>query len=67
MRAVRAQDTAPEMRVRKLAHSLGYRYAPHRKNLRGKPDSVFVSQRKIIFVHGCFWHVHTCRYGKISR
>ena len=65
MRAVRGQDTTPEMLVRQTAHSLGYRYALHRKNLSGKPDLVFVSRRKIVFVHGCFWHVHNCRHGRI--
>ena len=66
MRAVRSADTAPEMLVRQAAHSLGYRYALHRENLPGKPDLVFVSRRKIVFVHGCFWHLHTCRRGMIA-
>jgi DNA mismatch endonuclease (patch repair protein) len=66
MRAVRGQDTTPEMIVRRAAHSLGYRYALHRKNLPGKPDLVFVSRRKIVFVHGCFWHLHKCHHGKVS-
>jgi DNA mismatch endonuclease (patch repair protein) len=65
MRAVHSQDTAPEMRIRRAVHSLGYRYALHRKDLPGKPDLVFVSRRKIVFVHGCFWHLHKCRRGKI--
>lgn len=66
MRAVRAKDTLPEMRVRQTAHSMGYRYALHRKDLPGKPDLVFVSRRKVIFVHGCFWHAHKCRHGSVS-
>jgi DNA mismatch endonuclease (patch repair protein) len=66
MRAVRSQHTAPEMLVRRAAHALGYRYALHRKDLPGTPDLVFVARRKIIFVHGCFWHVHTCRRGRRS-
>jgi len=66
MRAVQSQHTIPEMRVRQAAHSLGYRYALHRKDLPGKPDLVFVSRRKIVFVHGCFWHLHNCRHGRIS-
>jgi DNA mismatch endonuclease (patch repair protein) len=66
MRAVRGRDTTPEMRVRRAVHSFGYRYALHRKNLPGKPDLAFVSRRKIIFVHGCFWHSHRCRHGKVS-
>src|SRR5215210_2484468 len=64
MRAVRSEHTTPEMRVRQAAHSLGYRYALHRKDLPGNPDLVFVSRRKVVFVHGCFWHLHTCRRGK---
>ena len=63
MRAVKSRDTAPEMTVRRLAHSMGYRYRLHRGDLPGKPDLVFPSRRKAIFVHGCFWHGHTCRRG----
>ena len=66
MRAVRSRDTTPEMVVRQVVHALGYRYSLHRKNLPGKPDLVFTSRNKIVFVHGCFWHVHKCRHGKIS-
>ncbi|MCJ2069321.1 very short patch repair endonuclease [Methylobacterium sp. J-030] len=59
---VRGKDTTPEMRVRKLAHALGYRFRLHRRDLRGSPDLVFPSRRKAIFVHGCFWHRHPgCR------
>lgn len=66
MRAVRGKNTTPEILVRQAAHSLGYRYALHRENLPGKPDLVFVSRRKIVFVHGCFWHFHSCTHGKVS-
>jgi len=66
MQAVRGKDTAPEMRVRSLAHSTGYRYAHHAKDLPGKPDLVFVPRRKINFVRGCFWHKHNCRHGRIA-
>jgi len=66
MRSVRSQGTAPEMLVRRVAHALGYRYALHRTDLPGKPDIVFVSRRKIVLVHGCFWHLHTCRRGMNS-
>ncbi len=45
---------------------MGYRYALHVRDLPGKPDLVFVSRRKIIFVHGCFWHKHNCRHGSVS-
>jgi DNA mismatch endonuclease (patch repair protein) len=65
MRAVRSKDTSPEMRVRKLAHSMGYRYALHSARLPGKPDLVFKKYRSVIFVHGCFWHLHSgCREGR---
>ncbi|MDH3999106.1 MAG: very short patch repair endonuclease [Desulfuromonadales bacterium] len=63
MRQVKSKDTKPEMIVRKLAHSMGYRYRLHRKDLPGKPDLTFPSRKKIIFVHGCFWHGHTCKRG----
>lgn len=58
MARVRNRDTQPELRVRKLIHSLGYRYRLHRRDLPGNPDLVFPSRRKVIFVHGCFWHRH---------
>ena len=61
MRAIRGKDMQPELRVRSLAHDLGYRFRLHRKDLPGKPDLVFVSRRKVIFVHGCFWHSHRCK------
>ena len=66
MRAVTGKNTGPEMRVRRLAHSMGYRYALHVRKLAGKPDLVFVSRRRIIFVHGCFWHRHNCNHGRIA-
>lgn len=64
MRRVRRRDTAPEMRVRRLVYSLGYRYRLCVKSLPGCPDLVFASRRKVIFVHGCFWHSHSCNRGK---
>jgi DNA mismatch endonuclease (patch repair protein) len=65
MRRIRSKDTSPEMAVRRLAHSLGYRYQLHRKDMPGKPDLVFPGRRKVIFVHGCFWHQHPqCREGR---
>jgi DNA mismatch endonuclease (patch repair protein) len=53
------------MLVRSIAHAMGYRYRLHRKDLPGKPDLVFTSRRKIIFVHGCFFHMHDCSYGRV--
>jgi DNA mismatch endonuclease (patch repair protein) len=63
MRAVRSKDTKPEMVVRQMLHSLGFRYRLHRKDLPGKPDIVFPGKRKIVLVHGCFWHGHDCKRG----
>ena len=58
MSRVRARDTVPELRVRGLIHRMGYRFRLHDARLPGKPDLVFPSRRKVIFVHGCFWHRH---------
>jgi DNA mismatch endonuclease (patch repair protein) len=66
MSAIRGAHTRPEMIVRSLVHRLGFRYRLHRKDLPGKPDLVFSSRRKIIFVHGCFWHLHDCKYGRVK-
>lgn len=63
MRAVKSRDTKPEMLVRRAAHALGYRFRLHRKDLPGSPDLVFPARRKVIFVHGCFWHGHECARG----
>ncbi len=63
MRAVKSTNTKPELAVRRLVHALGYRFRLHRKELPGKPDLVFVSRCKAIFVHGCFWHGHSCKRG----
>jgi DNA mismatch endonuclease (patch repair protein) len=63
MRAVRSRDTAPEMVVRRLAHRLGCRFRLCRKDLPGCPDIVFPRLRKVVFVHGCFWHGHDCARG----
>jgi DNA mismatch endonuclease, patch repair protein len=64
MAAVRSKDTAPELRVRKALHALGYRFRIHRSDLPGKPDVVLPKYRIILFVHGCFWHGHSCSRGK---
>jgi len=65
MSQIRSRNTKPEMIVRSLVHRMGYRYRLHRKDLPGKPDLVFPSRRKIIFVHGCFFHLHDCSYGRV--
>ena len=65
MGRVRDKDTKPENRVRKIAHKLGYRFRLYDDGLHGKPDLVFPRHRKVIFVHGCFWHGHkNCRKAK---
>ena len=58
MASVRSKDTKPEKKVRSLLHALGYRFRIHRKDLPGNPDIVLVKHKKVIFMHGCFWHQH---------
>lgn len=64
MRAVKSTDTSPELVVRRIAHALGFRYRLHDRRLPGSPDLVFAGRRKVIFVHGCFWHRHRCPAGR---
>jgi DNA mismatch endonuclease (patch repair protein) len=63
MSRVKSKDSKPELLVRRLVHSLGFRYRLHRKNLPGCPDLVFPARKKAIFIHGCFWHRHHCALG----
>lgn len=63
MRQVRGKDTGPEKLIRSFVHGLGYRFRLHQRSLPGAPDLVFPSTRRIILVHGCFWHGHTCARG----
>jgi DNA mismatch endonuclease (patch repair protein) len=66
MRRIRSKNTGPELVLRSLIYGLGYRFRLHRKDLPGRPDLVFPGRRKVIFVHGCFWHQHAgCREGRI--
>lgn len=65
MSGIKGKDTAPEMQVRRFLHSLGFRYRLHVKDLPGRPDIVLPRYRTVIFVHGCFWHWHECRYFKL--
>lgn len=68
MRRVRSKDTVPEMIVRRLTHGMGYRYRLHDKKLPGCPDMVFRRRRKVIFVHGCFWHRHrNCALARLPK
>jgi len=65
MRAIKGRDTGPELVVRSIAHRMGYRFRLYRKDLPGTPDLVFVSRRKVIFIHGCFWHAHGCKLTRV--
>lgn len=70
MSRIKGKDTAPEMVVRRLIHKMGFRYRLHRKDLPGRPDLVFPRRRKVIFVHGCFWHRHPapeCRLARLPK
>lgn len=64
MSRIRKTDTAPEIDVRKIIYNLGYRYRLYKNNLPGCPDIVLSRLRKVVFVHGCWWHRHNCRLGR---
>lgn len=59
MSHIKSKNTKPEITVRKIIYSLGYRYRLHRKDLPGKPDLAFIKKKKVIFINGCFWHGHS--------
>lgn len=66
MAKIRSTGSQPEWLVRRVVHGMGYRYRLHRNDLPGRPDMVFPTRKKIIFVHGCFWHQHSgCRQNRI--
>jgi len=67
MSRIGSKHTKPELIVRSLLHRLGYRYRLHRKELPGRPDIAFIGRKKAIFVHGCFWHGHGCKIGKLPK
>jgi len=68
MGRVRGKDTKPEMAVRRMLHRMGYRYRLHAGDLPGKPDIVFRGRKKVIFVHGCFWHRHPrCKLTRMPK
>ena len=70
MSLIRGRDTKPEIVVRRVLHRLGYRYRLHCRDLPGRPDIVFRKIRKVIFVHGCFWHRHgdpNCRLARLPK
>lgn len=67
MRAIRGAHTKPEIAVRRLVHAMGFRFRLHVRTLPGVPDIVFPRRRAVIFVHGCFWHGHSCKDGRIPQ
>lgn len=67
MQSVRSRNTGPEIALRKALFAAGYRFRIHRKDLPGTPDIVFPARKRAIFVHGCFWHGHDCRKGKLPK
>ena len=66
MSRIRSRDTKPERVVRTACHHLGLRFRLHRKDLPGKPDLVFPRFKTVLFVHGCYWHSHDCKYGRVK-
>jgi DNA mismatch endonuclease (patch repair protein) len=68
MSAIKSKNTKPEIAVRRLLHSMGYRFRLHRKDLPGSPDIVLPKYKTVIFVHGCFWHRHeNCKYASTPK
>lgn len=67
MARIGPKNTKPELTVRRMLHAAGWRYRLHRKGLPGTPDIVFGTRRAILFVHGCFWHGHHCRLGRLPK
>jgi len=67
MSRIRGKDTVPEIYLRQLVHAMGYRYRLHRRDLPGTPDLVFAGRKKVIFMHGCFWHLHDDPKCKLAR
>ena len=68
MSAIKSKNTKPEIAVRKLLHSMGYRFRLHSKGLPGSPDIVLPKYKTLIFVHGCFWHRHeNCKYASTPK
>ena len=68
MSAIKSKNTKPEIKVRKVLHSMGYRFRLHSKDLPGSPDIVLPKYKTVIFVHGCFWHRHqNCKYASTPK
>jgi DNA mismatch endonuclease (patch repair protein) len=70
MALIRGKNTGPELVVRRLVHGMGFRYRLHVRSLPGRPDLVFRNLKKVIFVHGCFWHRHgdpSCKLARLPK
>lgn len=67
MARIGGKHTAPEMIVRRMVHAMGFRFRLHRRDLPGSPDLVFPTLKKIVLVHGCYWHGHGCKIGKLPK
>ncbi|WP_457793114.1 very short patch repair endonuclease [Pseudomonas syringae] len=67
MSGIQAKNTSPELLIRKALHARGFRFRIHVKHLPGKPDLVLPKYSAVIFIHGCFWHGHDCRYFKVPK
>ncbi len=67
MARIGGKNTLPEMVVRKMAHGMGYRFRLHRRDLPGTPDLVFPGRKKVVMVHGCYWHGHGCKIGRLPK
>ena len=67
MSRIRSKDTGPERAVRSILHRLGFRFRLHKKGLAGTPDIVLPARGAVVFVHGCFWHGHACKVGKMPK
>jgi DNA mismatch endonuclease (patch repair protein) len=65
MAAIKGKDTKPEKIVRSVLHRLGFRFRLHRRDLPGKPDVFLSKHQTAVLVHGCFWHMHDCKYGRV--
>ena len=66
MSKIHGKNTIPEVTLRRELHSRGFRFRLHGSKLPGRPDVVFAGRKKVIFVNGCFWHMHDCRYGLVT-
>ena len=67
MASIRSKDTKPEILVRKILHSYGFRFRLHKKNLPGEPDLYFTKYNLALFIHGCFWHQHDCKNFRLPK